>query len=248
MSHSDSKVSPLMVYIYPSCGLLVACSVITLWAVSLTYLLTVSIAELPIYRLVLAVVWQTFLYTGLFVTAHDAMHGVVFPQNRLINNFIGTLTALGYALFSFRELSEKHWQHHHYPASDRDPDFHDGKHLSFWAWYGQFIKGYWSWRRTWGFTGLFIVSYGLFHVSDFNLFLFWMLPAILSSLQLFYFGSFLPHREPVEGYSDRHRARTLHLPFFLSFLTCYHFGYHHEHHTYPHLPWWQLPSVYKRIS
>lgn len=27
----------------------------------------------------------------------------------------------------------------------------------------------------------------------------------------------------------------------LSFLTCYHFDYHWEHHRWPYAPWWQLP-------
>ncbi|MDT8325299.1 MAG: fatty acid desaturase, partial [Bacteroidota bacterium] len=28
-----------------------------------------------------------------------------------------------------------------------------------------------------------------------------------------------------------------------SFLTCYHFGYHEEHHTRPGVPWWRLPAA-----
>lgn len=30
----------------------------------------------------------------------------------------------------------------------------------------------------------------------------------------------------------------------LSFLTCYYFGYHLEHHLYPNVPWWRLPERY----
>jgi beta-carotene ketolase (CrtW type) len=80
---------------------------------------------------IVALVWQTFLYTGLFITAHDAMHGVVVPQNLKINNFIGSLVLTLYGLFSFNELRKKHWEHHHHPASELDPDFHDTKHKTF---------------------------------------------------------------------------------------------------------------------
>ncbi|HEY9845933.1 MAG TPA: fatty acid desaturase, partial [Candidatus Caenarcaniphilales bacterium] len=82
-------------------------------------------------------------------------------------------------------------------------------------------------------------------VPENNLTLFWVVPSILSSVQLFYFGTFLPHQEPQAGYIEPHRAQSTPLPVFWSFITCYHFGYHQEHHEYPHVPWWQLPAVYQ---
>jgi beta-carotene ketolase (CrtW type) len=74
-----------------------------------------------------------------------------------------------------------------------------------------------------------------------NLILFWAGPALLSTVQLFAFGTYLPHREPDGGYTNRHHACSNDYPVWLSFLTCYHFGYHLEHHQYPNVPWWQLP-------
>jgi beta-carotene ketolase (CrtW type) len=56
---------------------------------------------------------------------------LVCPRNLKINNLVGWIAALVYALFSFKKLSENHWQHHHNPASELDPDFHDGKHKNF---------------------------------------------------------------------------------------------------------------------
>jgi hypothetical protein len=41
-----------------------------------------------------------------------------------------------------------------------------------------------------------------------NLLLFWALPSILSSLQLFYFGTYLPHRHEEAEFADEHRARS----------------------------------------
>jgi len=225
-------------------GIIIATVIICLWAISVICFLSINVDKLSIWLLIPAIAWQMFLYTGLFITAHDAMHGSVFPQRR-INNFIGSLTVLLYALFSYKKLLEKHGLHHHSPASESDPDFHDGKHKNPFAWYFNFMKGYWSWKQIIGLMMIYnIVKYTL-HIPENNLTLFWVLPSILSSVQLFYFGTFLPHREPEGGYIEPHRAQTSSLSMFWSFITCYHFGYHQEHHEYPHVPWWQLPAIHK---
>ncbi|MBD3883616.1 fatty acid desaturase [Phormidium tenue FACHB-886] len=226
-------------------GLLAALIIISVWATSLTILLSLNLAHLPVWLVPLAIFWQTFLYTGLFITAHDAMHGSVCPQNPKLNTLIGTLAVFAYGLFSYKELLKKHWLHHRYPASDRDPDFHDGKHKNPIAWYFSFMRRYWSWKQLCGQVAIFYLAHYVLQVPQLNLTLFWFIPAISSSVQLFYFGTFLTHREPEGGYSQPHRAKTHSLPFFWSFIACYHFGYHQEHHEHPQVPWWQLPKVYK---
>ncbi len=128
-------------------GVLIALLIIGLWASSLLFLLSVNISKIPLIWIGIGILWQTFLYTGLFITAHDAMHGVVFPTNSQINTLIGSVAALIYGLFSYKELLKKHWLHHHHPASELDPDFHDTKHKNFFAWYFHFMIGYWSWTR-----------------------------------------------------------------------------------------------------
>jgi fatty acid desaturase len=35
------------------------------------------------------VLLTTFFYTGIFITAHDAMHGLVSPSYRKLNDVIG---------------------------------------------------------------------------------------------------------------------------------------------------------------
>ena len=75
-----------------------------------------------------------------------------------------------------------------------------------------------------------------------RLLLFWAVPAILSAVQLFYFGTYLPHRAQEEAFGDQHRARSSDYSWLLSLLTCFHFGYHHEHHAAPSVPWWRLPD------
>ncbi len=227
-------------------GIVIASILIGLWVVSLFVLLSINVADVPIWSLPIAVIWQTFLYTGLFITAHDAMHGAVFCQNKKINHAIGTLAVWLYGFLSYKELLKKHWFHHHHPASELDPDYHDGIYSNGINWYFHFMKKYWSWGQFNGRTVAFIVAIYVLHISLTNLALFWIIPPLLSSIQLFYFGTFLPHQEPENGYIRPHCAQTIALPTFWSFVTCYHFGYHREHHEYPHVPWWQLPSVYKR--
>ncbi len=189
---------------------------------------------------------QSLLYTGLFITAHDAMHGQVLPKNRKINDFIGTIAVRLYAFFSYKNLLSKHWEHHKQPATQDDPDFHDGRHGGFFRWYLHFMANYLSWQQIIGMAIMFNVMRYLLHISTMNLILFWIIPAFVSTFQLFYFGTFLPHRELDEGYKDHHRARSNNYSVFWSFLSCYHFGYHWEHHEYPYIPWWQLPAIRKK--
>lgn len=224
-------------------GLLIAGLIMAIWAGSLAALLNTSSSQHQPLWLLLAVFWQMFLYAGLFITAHDAMHGVVAPQRPKLNRFIGTLALLLYGLFSYNQLFKTHWQHHHHPASALDPDFHDGRHKNPFVWYLRFLQRYWSWGRLLGLMASFHAMHLLLHVPEANLLLFWVVPSLLSSVQLFYFGTYLPHREPAGGYQNDFRAQSIHRPWLLSFLACYHFGYHCEHHEYPQVPWWQLPMV-----
>jgi beta-carotene ketolase (CrtW type) len=229
-------------------GVAIALTIIGAWAACLTVLLTVDVIAISPWLVVPAVAVQTFLYTGLFITAHDAMHGTVAPDNRKLNDLIGTVVVRLYALFSYKKLTEKHWEHHDHPASGQDPDYHDGEHRGFFAWYFNFLKNYVGVFQIIGMALVFNVLHHLLGVSLLQLNLFWVVPALLSTVQLFYFGTYLPHKEPPEGYADRHRARSNAYSTWVSFLTCYHFGYHWEHHEKPGVPWWRLPQVRKKFE
>ncbi|MEO1265510.1 MAG: fatty acid desaturase, partial [Pseudomonadota bacterium] len=76
-----------------------------------------------------------------------------------------------------------------------------------------------------------------------NIMTFLTVPAIVSSIQLFTFGTYLPHKPADPAFTDRHRSRSNDYPWLVSLLTCFHFGYHHEHHAVPDAPWWRLPDV-----
>lgn len=227
-------------------GVLIAAAIIGTWAISLALLLSIDVSTVPIVVQIVAILWQTFLYTGLFITAHDAMHGAVSPSSVKVNNFIGNLALRVYALFSLKEMTRTHWMHHQHPASEQDPDFHDGQHKNFFAWYSYFMVRYWSWTRIIGLVAIFHILHRVFHIPEINLTLFWAVPSIASSIQLFFFGTYLPHREPEGGYQNQWRAQSSTWSPFWSFITCYHFGYHEEHHAHPHLPWWKLPEMHQQ--
>ncbi len=217
------------------------------WAISLWNCIQLEIGTIHPMLLLCLVCWQTWLYTGLFITAHDAMHGNVCASP-LINRSIGQLYLWLYAGFDYPKLLVKHRLHHQYPASDRDPDFHNGKTAQFWAWYTHFVCEHISWRQLINLVVIFgsyiaicqFVLVQSLQWTTIKIGLFWILPSLLSSLQLFYFGTFLPHREPLGGYTNPHRATTINRSTWWSLITCYHFGYHREHHESPQLPWWQL--------
>lgn len=219
-------------------GVWSAAGVMAAWAVCLSGLLH---AELVWTTFAFGIPLQTFLYTGLFITAHDAMHGTVSPKHPRVNDAVGWVAVALYALFSFSGLRTWHHDHHKSPGVPHDdPDFHDGKHTGFWAWYFHFLRHYVTWKQL---VGMALVFNALHHLAGFSLvhlLAFWVMPSLLSTLQLFFFGTYLPHR----GHpSNPHHARSNAYPPWLSFLTCYHFGYHLEHHESPWAPWWHLPTV-----
>lgn len=226
-------------------GLVIASIIILLWVGSLVLLLLTDIDQLNPLWVLLAVLGRTYIQTGLFIVGHDAIHGSVVPKNRSLNHGIGRLAVTLYALLSYQKLAINHWQHHRYPGQAKDPDFHDGTHREFFSWYWRFMDGYINGReRTvmlFKIVAIFLgASFGL-HIATVNMFLFWFLPIVLSSMQLFFFGTYLPHRSDDSG--SAHHAVSSRYPLLLSFLTCYHFGYHWEHHEYPDLPWYNLPAA-----
>lgn len=187
---------------------------------------------------------QSWLGAGLFIVAHDAMHGTLAPGRRKLGAAVGQFCLGVYAGFSFAKLNAAHHRHHRAPGTADDPDFHAPAPTAFWPWYVTFFRTYFGWKEM-AVLGLALGTYlFILRAPPLNTALFWGVPAILSSLQLFAFGTWLPHRHEGEGaFVDEHRARTLEFGWLTSLLTCFHFGYHLEHHLSPQSPWWRLPAV-----
>ncbi len=188
------------------------------------------------------VVVNTLLSTGLFITAHDAMHGVVLPGSARVNRAVGQVALGVYAAFAFQPLFEAQHRHNRRPARADDPDYHDGERPGFVRWYLRFMRRYLTLGQVVRLAVVFNVLVHVLGVPEARVLLLWVLPLLLSTTQLFYFGTYRTHREPAGGYPDAHRSTSNDFPVWLSFLTCFHFGYHHEHHANPQAPWWRLPA------
>ena len=215
-------------------GLLIGWSVIFLWFILLILLLTWNFSWTNPFTY-LAVLLQMHLYTGLFITAHDAMHGIV-SSNKKLNHVTGWIAAILFSYNFYWKLFPKHHEHHRYVATDHDPDYHASE--QFLPWYLSFIRQY---VTIWQIL-LMAVTYNLLKLflPYENRILFWMVPALLSTLQLFYFGTYLPHKGESDNKHHSNSQRKNHL---WAFLSCYFFGYHFEHHDSPGTPWWRLWRV-----
>ncbi|WNJ21124.1 fatty acid desaturase [Pontibacter sp. G13] len=194
--------------------------------------------------MIIFLIWgMTHLYTGLFITAHDAMHGTV-AKNKLLNAWMGRICTFLFMFNNYDLLRTKHYLHHRFPGTDQDPDFHREK-AGFWFWYGSFLRQYLDWKQ-------FLAAAITFNVAGIwidkpKLVLFWIIPSALSTLQLFYFGTFVPHMGE-HAPENKHRASSQNLNHLKAFLTCYFFGYHYEHHELPRTPWWLLWRTKEQLS
>ena len=244
MFNQSISIKPTLVNSY--LGLFIASIIIFSWFISFVTFLSLDLSQTPLILIIMGVFLRAFLHTGLFIIIHESIHGVICQQPK-VNDFLGYFTSLLYAILPYETLAESHRLHHRYPATEKDPDFYPQNPHNFLLWYITFMKRYQKGKQFWIlFTGMSVVFYSLigFHVPLSNILLFWLIPLLLSSLQLFTFGIFLPHRPIGEDYDDNtHRARSTNYSVFWSFITCYHFGYHLEHHERPDLPWYKLPSV-----
>jgi beta-carotene ketolase (CrtW type) len=222
-------------------GIFIAIIIIVFWAGHLAYCLFFVDFNLLDPFFYFHVLLQAYFYTGLFITGHDAMHGVV-AKNRRLNNLIGHLATTFFAFLSYKVLSKKHYLHHRFPATEQDPDF-SSRSNNFFVWWFIFMKNY----TTWWQIVLMAVTFNVLLIwfTEVQLLSFWVVPAIFATLQLFFFGTYLPHRRPFSDKMTPHNSRTQKRNHLWAMLSCYFFGYHWEHHESPTTPWWQLYQIKK---
>lgn len=225
-------------------GLALAAGVILGWLGLHVYgVFYIDFESSPLWHALIMMALLCWLYVGLFIVAHDCMHGSLAPGQTWLNRWIGQLCVMLYAGFSYDALLRNHMLHHRESGTAGDPDFADGQTLGFAAWYGKFMFEYLNLRMLAVMAAQSAFYFVLLRAHPLNGVVFWIVPAILSSVQLFFFGTYLPHRPDAKGFADRHNARSNDYPAWLSLITCFHFGYHHEHHLRPGEPWWRLPAV-----
>jgi len=232
-----------------STGLLLSAGMMLCWLVCLVGLISLDLGQLSWLALAAALVVRTVLQTGLFIVGHDSMHGVLLPGRPRWNDRIGALALACYAALPYEACRRNHRSHHQTPASAGDPDFHADPTAGVWSWYGRFMAGYLTplqmTRLLAGWLLLGLLASAIRPTGWINVLLFCPLPLLLSSLQLFMVGTYLPHRGQRMP-SGRSSPDSLNLPCWLSLLACFHFGYHREHHERPDLAWFELPAEHRR--
>ena len=233
-------------------GLLLGTGIFAAWLATLVLALLADPAGWTPLTLALTIALRTYLQTGLFILGHDAMHRTLVPGSSRLNDGLGRLALLLYAGLPYGRCRRQHLRHHRVPGSRRDPDFRRASGDGALRWYARFMGNYLclgqlvlllaSWLAVGG--GLMLLEPGRALAVP----TFWVLPLVLSSFQLFLFGTYLPHRSGGFTADGRHAVRTLGYPHLLSLLACYHFGYHREHHAHPTVPWFRLPELRQRLS
>ncbi len=221
-------------------GVVIALAILGAWGGHLVWLLTAPGLAWgsPLTRGHVAL--QAYLCTGLFITGHDAMHGTV-ARSRWVNEGVGTLACFLFAGLSYSRLVVNHRAHHANPTAEDDPDFSSGSQ-AFWPWLATFMRRYTTLPQIMVMAVKFNVLLWL-GVAQWRVVVLWVVPAVLGTLQLFYFGTYRPHRRPDTGEMAPHHARTLPRNHLWAMLSCYFFGYHWEHHESPGTPWWRLWRV-----
>lgn len=185
----------------------------------------------------------------VFITAHDAMHGAVAPSNPKLNQLMGRLAGTLYAGLDYDSMRAAHHEHHaHTGLQEKDPDFHSGN-PGLLPWAGKFIKRYLSIKQ----MVILNVMVGAVQISGApykNMVIFLLCAGLLSAAQLFYFGTFVPHRPPKDKPQQvmtwEKSNPTWATTRLASFLTCYHFDCHVEHHGNPRLAWYELWGARKQ--
>lgn len=217
-------------------GVFIALLIITVWLLHLLYLLNFVDVNFLSPFFYLHILAQAYFYTGLFITGHDAMHGTI-SRNKKINKALGTISTFLFAGLSYNRLIKNHFMHHKHPGEETDPDFYM-KSQNFFVWWGMFMFRYTTVIQ----LIIMAVAFNVLKIwfNDLTLIMYWVIPALLGTLQLFFFGTYLPHKYPHTEQMLPHRARTQKKNNLWAMVSCYFFGYHHEHHESPKTPWWQL--------
>jgi beta-carotene ketolase (CrtW type) len=187
---------------------------------------------------------QCWLSVGVFIVCHDAMHGSLVPGNAKANAAIGAVLLFLYAGFDWRRLRDAHFTHHKLSGRAGDPDFDEHNPGNFLRWYWTFFSRYFGWRSLVFVHTVVGIYWFVLEIPFIQIFLLYGAPALLSSLQLFYFGTYRPHcHAESQPFPDRHNTRSDGFDTLASLATCFHFGYHLEHHRRPDVPWWALPGA-----
>ena len=170
---------------YRVAGLGVALLVIAAWAMALVAaLLRVNPGAGQWWADALWIVLQTWLYTGLFITAHEAMHGLVAPRWPRLNHLIGWFCLTAFAALPYSRLRKAHLQHHITPGTPDDPDYHEHQGPPpLFNWMARFLLSYLTLLQLTIMGCSYWVLHALAGLPHETLILFWIVPQFASTFQ-----------------------------------------------------------------
>jgi len=205
--HNQEQHMPLYAHAsYQTRGIFLALLVMVSWCGHLFY--TLKFAAILSWQLPLHLLFQSFLNVGLFIIAHDAIHGSLAPGRHRLNNFIGACAIFMYGGFLWAKMRDHHHAHHRAPVTSEDPDYAMNGDERFFFWIGSFVVRYYSWRN-FALMHIHVFIAYLISGSLLQLLVFFAVPAWLSALQLFTFGVYLPHKTPPGGHQHEANTRSL---------------------------------------
>jgi beta-carotene/zeaxanthin 4-ketolase len=124
-------------------GIFWALAILMAWCVNLSFGLRIEIDPTNPWLYIVILV-QTHLYTGLFISSHDSIHGVLSVKYPKINRILGQLCTLLFAFNNYAKLEKKHHEHHAFVNTENDPDVHQG---NFFIWWFKFMWQYVTWQQ-----------------------------------------------------------------------------------------------------
>lgn len=219
------------------------------------------------------IILQSFCSYVMFTILHDAVHGSISTEYKILNNVFGWISQIWMGptanFYAFKYL---HLNHHKYVnIPGKDPDYwvsHWEGSLKFFLY--PFVDiGYWRyyipevlpWNPKRPGREVFIVW--LYHITIFlfiiiafkynfgyMLILNWFIPARISKFLLAFLFDYLPHKN-ITITKKENKYKTTH---YLSFsnitrpfatLILFYQNYHISHHAYPRDPFWRYKTHYK---
>lgn len=194
------------------------------------------------WAMVLTIPVNACAFTGLFILAHEAIHGTLVPGSPALGHALGRLFATVYALVDYDLLRANHWKHHGHVASEGDPDFDPSGRLLVhgFRFMRRYLRGY--------SVALLALAGHLLGQAGYSAAMIgaYVAPVLLSTLVVFTVGIHLVHHPVLlarHAAGDPQRAVCIDLGRVGSALVILNFNVHWNHHAHPRLSWWELGAM-----
>lgn len=231
-------------------------------------ILVIAIAiNLGGFWLIPAIVIIGALQHAMSILQHEAVHTLLFP-NKKINEFVGTYL-ISYPIGFSLDYRKVHLNHHRYLGTESDPDetnyrdFPNTKsalikkiifEFSGLSALKQFLGSNSNGASQGHFIGIALTQFIIFCIfflvkSPFLYFVLWLIPLVTVTKGLAQIRNLAEHlvrKEPISGAERIRTFKSSRVERF--FLAPFNFNYHAEHHWYPMVPYYNLPSLRKIIK